>query len=48
MASLAPSVLIGYSSFFQVTSITIKSRLTSIGSCTVEFAAIERLKKQLH
>ena len=49
MATLAPSVLIGSSSFLQVTRITIKSRLSSKlgqnGSRTVELAALERLEE---
>ena len=46
--TLAPSFLIESSSFLQVTRTTIKSGLSSklslIGSCTAELAALERLK----
>ena len=46
MATLAPSFLIGSSSFLQVSRKTIKSRLSSkFGSCTVELAALDRLEK---
>ena len=45
--TLAPSFLIESSSFLQVTRTTIKSGLSSklslIGSCTVELDALERL-----
>ena len=46
--TLAPSFLIESSSFLQVTRTTINSglssKLTLIGPCTVELAALERLK----
>ena len=49
MTTLAPSFLIGYSSFLQVTRITIKSgmgsKLDRIRSGTYELPALERLKK---
>ena len=47
--SLAPSILIGYSSYLQVTRTSIVSRTSSkfgqIGPRTVELAALERLEK---
>ena len=49
MAALAPSSLIGSSSFFQVTRTTIKSGQSSnfgqIGQRAAELAALERIKK---
>ena len=49
MTTLAPSFLIGSSSFLQVTKTTIISRVGSkfgkIGPGTYELAALERLKK---
>ena len=49
MTTLAPSFLIGSSSFLQVTRTTIKSRMGSkfgqIRPWTVELAALERLEK---
>ena len=48
MATLAPSFLIGSSSFLQVTSTTIKSHMSSkfgqIGSRTLELASLSILK----
>ena len=48
MATLAPSFLIGSSSFLQVTSTTIKAHLSSkfdqIGSRTVELPTLSILK----
>ena len=45
--TLAPSFLIEYSSILQVTKTTIKSglsfKLSLIGPCTAELAALERL-----
>ena len=50
VSTLAPSFLIGYSSFLQVTRTTIKawmsSNLARIPSLTSELAALERLKKR--
>ena len=47
VSSLAPSILIGYSSYLQVTRTSILSRTISkfgqIGPRTVELAALERL-----
>ena len=49
MNTLAPSFLIGSSSFLQVRRTTIKARMNSkfgqIGSWTAELAAFERLEK---
>ena len=49
MTTLAPSFLIGFSLFLQVTRTTIKSRMGSkfgtIGLGTYELAALERLEK---
>ena len=49
VSSLAPSILIGYSSYLQVTRTSITSRTSSkfgqIGPRTVELAALERLEK---
>ena len=49
MSTLAPSFLIGSSSYLQVTKTPITSRTTSkfgrIGPRTAELAALERLKK---
>ena len=49
MNTLAPSFLIGSSSYLQVTRITIISRTSSnlgqIGPRTAELAALERLEK---
>ena len=49
MNTLAPSFLIGSSSFLQVTRTTIKSGLSLkfslMGSCSAELAALECLKK---
>ena len=48
MTTLAPSFLIGSSSFLQVTRITIKARMRlnsgHISLQTMELAALERLK----
>ena len=50
MNTLAPSVLIGYSSYLQVTRTFITSRTSSkfglIGLRTAELAALERLEKK--
>ena len=47
--TLAPSFLIGSSSFLQVTRTTVKSSISSkfdqIHPCTAELAALDRLKK---
>ena len=52
MNTLAPSFLIGSSSYLQVTRIFITSRTSSkfdkIGPRTAELAAIERLEKKAH
>ena len=49
VSSLAPSILIGYSSYLQVTRTSILSRTSSkfgqIGPRTAELAALERLEK---
>ena len=49
VSTLAPSLLIGYSSYLQVTRTSITSRTTSnfgqIGPRTADFAALERLEK---
>ena len=49
VTTLAPSFLIGSSSFLQVTRTTVKSRMGSkfgqIRPWTVELAALERLEK---
>ena len=49
MTTLAPSLLIGYSSYLQVTRTSITSRTSSkfgqIGPRTAELAALERLEK---
>ena len=49
VSSLAPSILIGYSSYLQVTRTSILSRTSlkfgQIGPRTVELAALERLEK---
>ena len=49
LATLAPSFLIGSSSFLQVTRTTIKAWMSSnlgrIPPLTSEFVALERLKK---
>ena len=49
VSSLAPSILIGYSSYLQVTRTSILSRTSSkfgqIGPRTVDLAALERLEK---
>ena len=49
MATLAPSFLIGDSSFLQLTKTTIKSRMSSkfgqIRSHATEFSALNRLEK---
>ena len=49
MSTLAPSFLIGSSSYLQVTRTSIRSRTSSkfgqIGPRTAELAALERLKK---
>ena len=47
VSSLAPSILIGYSSYLQVTRTSILSRMSlkfgQIGQRTVELAALEHL-----
>ena len=52
MSSLAPSFLIGSSSYLQVTKISITSGTSSkfgqIGPRTAELAALERMKKNSH
>ena len=52
LSTLAPSFLIGSSSYLQVTRTSIISRTSSnfgqIRSRTAELAAIERLKKKSH
>ena len=45
MNTLAPSFLMGASSFLQVTRATIKSQIIQIGLRTAELAALERLEK---
>ena len=49
VSTLAPSFLIGYSSYLQITRTSITSRTSSkfgqIGPRTVELAALERLEK---
>ena len=49
VTTLAPSFLIGYSSYLQVTRTSITSRMSSkfgqIGPRTAELAALERLEK---
>ena len=49
VSTLAPLILIGYSSFLQVRRIAIKSRTSSkfdqIGPRSAELAALERLEK---
>ena len=49
MSTLAPSLLIGSSSYLQVTRTSIRSRTSSkfgqIGPRTAELAALERLEK---
>ena len=49
VSTLAPSFLIGYSSYLQVTRTSITSRTSSkfgqIGPRTAELAALERLEK---
>ena len=50
VATLAPSILIGFSQFLEITRITItswmSSNLSQIGPWTAEFAALECLKNQ--
>ena len=49
MNTLAPSFMIGFSSYLQITRIPMTSRRSSkfgqIGSRTVDLAALERLEK---
>ena len=48
MNTLAPSLLIGSSSFLQVTKTTMSSKFSQIRPLSVVLAAIEHLEKKTH